>query len=531
MIACRRRMNDVSKSNPSRLIEYLMDTQGVSCRVGKVRVTNCEADDPHWAAIEMRAVQNQNTRAVGEKTYHLVLSFHEYPTEKVAREIEQQFCSALGYQAHQRVSVMHDDTDNPHIHIVINKIHPEKLTMHEPYYDHQKLAALCGQMERLYGLKADNHIPHAQATETRAKAMEQAGDLESLIGKIQRSCLEGLKKTESWRELHAVLGEHGFSMRIRANGLIISSGDIHVKASSVDRSLSKKRLEDRLGPFDAACETPKRSEYEVKPMEREHFDTSALWKQYAEWVDENDRQRKSALRGIRRERDAELEKVRTVSNLRATVIRHFVSGMAMKRVLYSLNKQRLRKKAAAAKAAYTQRRAAVHQGYPHATWNGWLRRQAAQGNTVALAALRARKSAADARNDDPMSNVFWTAAQTISAADARTAKPPNKPPVKVTNQGTYIFAEGSKLTARQVRLAPDASDSTVREGLETAAYCFGSRLNVAGSKEFRTRVARLAAQHNMSVSFEDAAMEKQRRNLIIAGVNKNRSQRNQGRGR
>ena len=79
MIASRLRMNNASKSSITRLVSYLTNTQGKASRVLDMRITNCESTVPDWAAMEMLAVQQQNTRATGDKTYHLILSFHEEP--------------------------------------------------------------------------------------------------------------------------------------------------------------------------------------------------------------------------------------------------------------------------------------------------------------------------------------------------------------------------------------------------------------------------------------------------------------------
>ncbi|WP_394809200.1 relaxase/mobilization nuclease domain-containing protein [Nitrosomonas sp.] len=42
--------------------------------------------------------------------------------------IEERFCDVLGFNGHQRISVIHDDTNNLHMHIAINKIHPRSLS-------------------------------------------------------------------------------------------------------------------------------------------------------------------------------------------------------------------------------------------------------------------------------------------------------------------------------------------------------------------------------------------------------------------
>lgn len=85
------RMNTPSKSSVTRLISYLTNTQGSSSRVGEVRVTGCESEDAGWAGMEMLAVQQQNIRAKGDKTYHLVVSFREgeRPSSEALAEIEK----------------------------------------------------------------------------------------------------------------------------------------------------------------------------------------------------------------------------------------------------------------------------------------------------------------------------------------------------------------------------------------------------------------------------------------------------------
>ena len=87
---------------------------------------------------EIAATQWLNTRAKSPRTYHLIISLRagENPDAQTLRVIEERFCNALGYAEHQRVSVVHHDTDNVHIHVAINKIHPRTLTLHDPIRDY-----------------------------------------------------------------------------------------------------------------------------------------------------------------------------------------------------------------------------------------------------------------------------------------------------------------------------------------------------------------------------------------------------------
>jgi hypothetical protein len=44
----------------------------------------------------------------------------EVDSETLAK-IEERVCNALGFADHQRISVVHHDTDNLHMHIAINR--------------------------------------------------------------------------------------------------------------------------------------------------------------------------------------------------------------------------------------------------------------------------------------------------------------------------------------------------------------------------------------------------------------------------
>jgi Relaxase/Mobilisation nuclease domain len=131
-------MKSPQKSRFGKLVTYLLDPQGKKkTRVGEVVITNSVSTDTTWAVREIAATQWLNTRAKSPRTYHLIISLKDgaNPDAQTLRMIEERFCNALGYAEHQRVSVVHHDTDNVHIHVAINKIHPRTLTLHDPIRD------------------------------------------------------------------------------------------------------------------------------------------------------------------------------------------------------------------------------------------------------------------------------------------------------------------------------------------------------------------------------------------------------------
>ena len=222
MIAKIIPIKSIRKSNFSALVKYLTDPQSKTERIGMVSVTNCYTDELIPALLEIQNTQEMNKRAKSDKTCHLVLSFPEGERLSNAQlnEIEKRFCEALGFHEHQRISVVHDDTDNLHIHIAINKIHPRKLTIHNPYYDYKKVATLCEQIEQEYGLTKVNHETKLDKSSRIIQDIEANAGIESLLGWTRRECLDDIKQADTWKGLHQVLQNNGIEIKERGNGLV-----------------------------------------------------------------------------------------------------------------------------------------------------------------------------------------------------------------------------------------------------------------------------------------------------------------------
>jgi len=145
-----------------RTADYILDSANGTTegeKVASYRVTNCGTDDPADAAILIQATQAANTRSKAEKTYHFVYSFPpgEQPDLETLHAIEDELCAAIGLDEHQRVSAVHIDTDNLHVHVAINKVHPTWLQNIEPYYDQFRLMEACERLEVEHGLQRTFH--------------------------------------------------------------------------------------------------------------------------------------------------------------------------------------------------------------------------------------------------------------------------------------------------------------------------------------------------------------------------------------
>ncbi|MEQ5858404.1 relaxase/mobilization nuclease domain-containing protein [Halomonas sp. EF61] len=396
MIAKHVPMRSLGKSDFAGLVNYITDEQSKEHRLGTVKLTNCEAYSVQDAVSEVLATQFANTRAKSDKTYHLIVSFRagEQVEADTLVAIEDRICKGLGFGEHQRISAVHNDTDNLHIHIAVNKIHPTRNIIHEPYYPHQTLAELCEVMERDYGLQQDNHMPRRRGAEARAVDMERHAGIESLIGWIKRECLDDIKAAQSWAELHQVMRDNGLELRARGNGLVaVASDDAVVKASTLGRDFSKPKLEARFGPFepDQARQGSPRRQYRKDPV-RMRVNTTELYARFKSEQQSAAVNKTAALEKARRQKDRRIENAKKKGKARRAAIK-LTSGRLTKKVLYAQASSALKADIDAIQKQYREERQKIHEAHGRRSWADWLKREALQGDIEALAALRAREAA------------------------------------------------------------------------------------------------------------------------------------------
>lgn len=507
MIAKRIAIKNARKGNFVGLTKYLLDPQDKTERVGEVRITNCQSEDPGWAALEIQATQHMNTRARSDKSYHLVLSFRagENPSRQVLEEIEDKVSAGLGYADHQRVSVIHRDTDNLHLHIAINKIHPRRFTILEPYYDHRELARICTRLEAEYKLEVDNHVEKRSARRSKASDMEQAGGVESLTGWIERHCLPQIDAAGSWEELHKVLAEFDLQIKKRANGLVIvDSKGLAVKASSISRQCSKHQLENRLGAFrppkdPILKETPRQSYRKRAAAAR--IDTHRLWEEYQAEQEQNLDMRSAARATAGGEKSRLIASAKTSARLERAMVEFGPGGKVTKQVLRAIIRRRLRRRIAKINEEHREKQKRVSGRYRRSSWNDWLQERAAKRDAEALQTLRSRSHQSE-KGD------------AIAGENKAGGDFLNLPIDSVTKNGTVIYRLPSGVSLRddgnRLWVPPGAFGEVLLETLRIAVEHYGPKLTVYGSDQFKEQILAAAAVADFEVRFSNRDLDKRR---------------------
>jgi hypothetical protein len=282
--------------NYRRLARYISDASHKGEKCLAAWSAKCWADDDYDLGIkEVEATQSLNTRTTKEKTYHLILSFRPEDEARLTtddfKDIEKEFAKSLGFEHHQRHCGVHQNTNNIHMHVAYNMIHPEKLIRVEPYRDYYKRDEVCRKMERKYGLQidlgrdlnADPKRPNEKASTYEAQSGQQSFD--SYAKEKINFLDDSLQNIKSWERLHEKLAEFGLSIELQGNGCVIkdSFGKNRVKASAVKRTFSKPALEKRLGEFckhNDLTTVLVKERYGKKPLQR-HAKTDALFLEFS----------------------------------------------------------------------------------------------------------------------------------------------------------------------------------------------------------------------------------------------------------
>jgi hypothetical protein len=219
--------------------------------------------------------------------YELAWPPGERPTQPQWMDCASHTLKELGYQDHQFMVVAHDDKKHFHIHIMVNKVHPETFRAHTPYRNWLTLDGAMRVLEAKYGWThtagptrwdAESKQP-VRASRSERNALRTAGqqpkgaaakykhyhDEESLqtymrreVAPLVRTLLT--RQNASWEALHTLLVKYHLRIEKEESGgytVLAVDHNIRVKASNVFRNnfagkVNRQGTESALGPWTPA---------------------------------------------------------------------------------------------------------------------------------------------------------------------------------------------------------------------------------------------------------------------------------------
>ena len=482
MIA-KRVQRDSATSSFAKLAQYIADlsktwtpNKNDDLTVGDVRITNCMTDDNiELASLEILATQGKNKTSQADKTYHMIVSFpaSERPSNEVLKSIEDYLVNSIGLGKHQRISAIHTDTDNLHIHVAINKVSPDGKRNVEPYFDHPALMRACTELEALYGLKATNHGKTLkQKVDFEAHSLEQ-----SFIQTVRNTAIEPIKTAQSWDELHQKLGAIGLTIKARGAGLIIATqdGQRFAKISSIEKSLN---LVGRLGQFKQAPQDTAQASFVARPAQRRD---SVLFDQF---IQEQSKQRAARLAAQSESAAARANATAKMKATHAAKLKRAKEVRAGRDVYAALARERKRD-FEAARSKRERLPAPIN-------FERWLIAQATQGNVQALSVLRRRIDASSQQARITSTRIRGNAPMPANAV--------------VTRNGSYgqKVRDGGAISTSHIGTRVDTATESAILLAARIELEYGGPLRLTGSSEFKSACVSVLRKHGLEQHIGDA---------------------------
>jgi hypothetical protein len=204
---------------------------------------------------------------------HWVASWHEgeQPMPEQVEELLDVFLEQLGLEKHQVIAALHQDTDNIHLHIAINKVSPETYKVVKPArgWDIEAAHRAVAIIEHRQGWRREPNgrytvledgtvarvgkLDNAPGVPTRAADMENRTGQKSAARIVIEEAGELIRAASSWAELHERLAERGMRYVRAGGGAKLYVDDQPVKASTAGHWCSLSKLTKRFGAFEPAA--------------------------------------------------------------------------------------------------------------------------------------------------------------------------------------------------------------------------------------------------------------------------------------
>lgn len=241
-------------------------------RVEFVERRNLFTDDPRTAAAIMDATAEKSVRCQ-QPAYHFMITFDPKDaaagkvTPELKRQIADQVIERMGLTEHQLLVYSHRDTDHPHMHFLVNRVHPGRHVAYDRHQDGKRLTKITMELAREHGLNILRNREYErqlgiereekdQPLQTRdtdywlAKRdgrdiRERFADYE--VEHIRSVLYADLHTAKSWEDLSRRLHKRGYTLERKGQGLVLTDGARETKLSNMGKGVRFNVLQERYG--------------------------------------------------------------------------------------------------------------------------------------------------------------------------------------------------------------------------------------------------------------------------------------------
>nr|WP_281355332.1 relaxase/mobilization nuclease domain-containing protein [Sneathiella aquimaris] len=259
-----------------------------------MQTRNLHTTDPRAASAIMEATSRAKPNRCKKPAYHFILAF-DPEDDKVGKinpdmmkEIADKALTRLELQEHQALIYAHQDKEHPHIHFLVNRIHPDTGKAWNRHNEGRRLLEFCGDIAREYDL----NIPHDRNRKqekdkdkeldldfAEEQLPEYGFDIEQVIDRLEadgklpdwlavandpyklptrrfskdqvlalrEKASDGLLRAAGWDDVSRVMRNTGLKVQKHGQGLVVTDGKAYIGISAINRKCSLKGLEKRFG--------------------------------------------------------------------------------------------------------------------------------------------------------------------------------------------------------------------------------------------------------------------------------------------
>jgi hypothetical protein len=473
---------------------------------------------------------------------HDVISFkeHEVPALAQVEEIMDLYLQEMNLVGHQVFYGLHADTDDMHIHVQVNRVHPQssKAIKTDRGFDKEALQRLCARIAHTQGWQTEPNSRYwiladgsmsdrpsrGDRTEPRShvQAMEMRTGTKSAERIVMDDATPLLRSAKSWRDLHTALAAVGIRYERHGSGACMRLGDLAVKASVVTRDVRFAALQKRLGPFEEfgpRLLAQVQANYDAgqdpigaMPDSGQHSSSVAIdssaeplqvaqasggWRAYATARAEHYKARRLDTNDLRKRHAGERQALQLAhkTDREACFARHeYRAGLTntlRKLLAFEHAKAKLD-----LKDKHARERSALKSRYPQfaPSYEDWLR---AHGHSAMAEQWRYRANPSGQKNKicgsgtaRPLTKVFTNDIRNFRAeVDGWKIRY-----LPINGHGAGFIDKG------RVVLVLSQDNATVLAALQLAAQKWPAGYEVSGSAEFIDQCCRLAAKHGLMIT-------------------------------
>lgn len=238
-------------------------------RVEFVERRNLQTDEPRAAAAVMDATASRSVRCK-QPAYHFIITFDPKDaaagkvTEEVKRKVADKVIEQMGLTEHQALVYSHKDTEHPHLHFLVNRIHPTKHVAYDRHQDGRRLTGIVQELAREHGLnilrnreyerqlgRDEDDIPLQPTDADYWQARRDGRATRSRFGEeetthLRETLYADFRGAQGWDDLAGRLAAKGITMERKGQGLVLTDGEREAKLSDMGKGVRFHVLEERF---------------------------------------------------------------------------------------------------------------------------------------------------------------------------------------------------------------------------------------------------------------------------------------------